>query len=357
MTPVNFRALLLAALLAGATAVRADETAIPSGPLRWPPRVKPGDTLAFIAPAGPVEQDQARRAKALFEKRGYKIKMRDDMFAVTGYLAGSDQRRSAEFMEAILDPEVDAILATRGGYGCMRMLDGVDWDQVRQHPKLVVGYSDITALHAALNRRAGIVALHGIGPASGFGGEKGPDEFSAKYFFRALEQPAAGASLGYAIDVPADFSPVISFGKGQARGRLTGGNLSMISAVEGTPYALDCRDAILLIEDVSEAPYRIDRMLRQLKLAGKLAQIRGAVLGQFTAPYERESPAEKESPDFQVDGVLRQYFQNAGIPVLANFPLGHALHNCTLPLGGEVEIDADAKTLRVIEPLTSADGR
>ena len=140
----------------------------------------------------------------------------------------------------------------------------------------------------------------------------------------------------------------VAIGKGKARGRLAGGNLSMISALEGTPFAIDTRDAILLVEDVREAPYRIDRMLCQLELAGKLDTLRGAVLGQFTRNYDREEDQMTEDPRFTVDGVLRQYFEDRGIPVLMNYPVGHHRMNASLPLGGMVEVDADDGVLRVL---------
>ncbi len=137
-------------------------------------------------------------------------------------------------------------------------------------------------------------------------------------------------------------------GKGKAQGRLAGGNLSMISALEGTPFAIDTRGAILLIEDVREAPYRIDRMLRQLHLSGKLQTLRGAVLGQFTRNYDREEDQMTENPRFTVDGVLKQYFEPLGIPVLMNFPVGHHRYNASLPLGAMVEVDADKGRLWVL---------
>jgi muramoyltetrapeptide carboxypeptidase len=310
-----------------------------------PPRLKPGDTIMFVSPSGPAEQEPTLRCKERLEARGYHVKFRDDVFAAWGYLAGSDERRAEEMMQAFLDPEVDAVFTTRGGYGVMRMLAGLDFAAIRQHPKLLIGYSDITALHAALQRRSGLVSWHGPGPASGLGGEDGPTDFTEKYFLRAVEGPAGD----YAIELSGGMPPVDAYGHGKARGRLVGGNLSMISAIEGTPYAIDCQDAILLVEDVNEAPYRIDRMLRQLKLAGKLAQIRGAVVGQFTKVYENERQDPDEAYEFTAGGVLRQYFADAGVPVLMNFPIGHTGDNCTLPLGGQVEIDADAGTLRVLE--------
>lgn len=335
----------------------------------WPKRLKPGDTVAIVAPAGPVDHKLLDLGVQRIKDHGYKVKMRDDIWDVEGYLAGTDERRGKELMEAFLDPEVDGIVTARGGYGVMRILDKLDYEQIRKHPKAVLGFSDITALHAALNRKAGIVSFHGPGPASGLGTVKGPTDFTVKYLLQALEDDTAAENAikvpdsaakdrlgvllgqfhkGYAINIPDTVAKVDAFGKGKARGRLTGGNLSLISAIEGTPYAIDAKDAILLIEDVNEAPYRIDRMLRQLKLAGKLDQIKGAVLGQFTTEYVREDKLTEDA-DYDTQGVLRQYFENAGIPVLVNFPVGHHKQNCTLPLGGQVEIDADKKELRVLE--------
>jgi muramoyltetrapeptide carboxypeptidase len=314
--------------------------------MAWPPRLKPGDTVMFVAPAGPPEREQVMRAKRRIEDRGYKVKMREDLFAVEGYLAGTDERRGEELMEAFLDPQVDGVLCVRGGYGVMRILDRLDFGKIRENPKVLLGFSDITALHAALSREARVVTFHGPGPASGLGAEKGPTDFTVKCLLQAVEESAASRD-GYAIEVPESVAKLESFGKGRARGRLVGGNLSLISALEGTPYAIDAENAVLLIEDVNEAPYRIDRMLRQLQLAGKLGQIKGAVLGQFTTEYVRE---DKLTDDvrFDTQGVLRQYFEDAGIPVLVNFPVGHHDQNCTLPLGAEVEVDADNRTLKIL---------
>ncbi len=314
--------------------------------LNWPALLKPGDTIMFVAPAGVVDRDQVMLAKKRLEERGYQVIIRDDMFSAEGYLAGSDKRRAEELMQAFRDPNVDAIFPVRGGYGVMRILEMLDYDVIRQNPKLVIGYSDITALHAAMNSHGGMVSYHSPVPMAGLGSEENLTPFSAKYFFRAIEENP-DSQKDYTIAIPSDVSQPVSLGTGTARGRLTGGNLSLVAALEGTPYAIDTQDAILLIEDVSEAPYRIDRMLRQLQLSGKLQSLRGAVLGQFTNTEEREKN-EIEDPRFSAEGVLRQYFEPLNIPVLMNFPIGHHEMNCTVPLGGEVEIDADQATLSII---------
>jgi muramoyltetrapeptide carboxypeptidase len=313
-----------------------------------PPRLKVGDTIMFVAPAGDLNREKMMRAKQRLEDLGYKVKMRKDLFAVDGYLAGSDARRAEELMQAFLDRDVDAIFPGTGGYGTMRIFDRLDFDKIRANPKIVIGFSDITGLHLALNRRAGLVTFHTPTPMWGLGGEDGMPQFSEEYFWKAIVADQAVKRDGYVVEIPPEAPQPVALGKGRARGRLAGGNLSMVCALEGTPYSIDTRDAILLIEDIREAPYRIDRMLRQLKLAGKLDTLRGAVLGQFTRNYDREEDQMTEDPRFTADGVLRQYFEPLGIPVLMNFPVGHHKMNASLPLGAMVEVDAEAGVLRVL---------
>lgn len=327
-------------------------------PMITPARLQSGDTIMFVAPAGELDRKKMMLAKERLEARGYHVIFREDLFAQDGYLAGTDQRRADELMQAFRDTQVKAIFPGTGGYGTMRMLELLDYEVIRANPKLLIGFSDITALHAAINRHAGLITYHSPNPMWGLGGVSKPEElgrnnltdFSAKYFFAAMEEKNGDQPrpLSYPIEIPDEGVPQpVAFGKGVARGRLTGGNLSLVAALEGTPYALDTSDAILLIEDTREAPYRVDRMLCQLKLAGKLKTLRGAVLGQFTKNYAREDH-DIDDPRFSVEGVLRQYFEPLGIPVLMNYPIGHHEMNTTLPLGGQVEIDADAAVLRVL---------
>ena len=313
-----------------------------------PDRLEPGDTIMFVAPAGDLNKERMLRARDRLESRGYQVVMRDDLFAADGYLAGSDERRAKELMQAFLDPDVDAIFPGTGGYGTMRIFDRLDFEKIRANPKILVGFSDITGLHLALNRQAGLITFHTPNPMWGLGSEEGMKPFTEEYFWKLLGADEEIEQNGYTIQVPRDAPQIVTLGKGKAQGRLAGGNLSMISAVEGTPFAIDTRDAILVIEDVREAPYRIDRMLRQLHLSGKLQTLRGAVLGQFTRNYDREEDQMTEDPRFTVDGVLRQYFEPLGIPVLMNFPIGHHPYNASLPLGAMVEIDAKAGTLRIL---------
>jgi muramoyltetrapeptide carboxypeptidase len=318
-------------------------------PMIWPEPLEPGDTVMFVAPAGDLDEESILEAKRRLEARGYRVEMRQDLFAKEGYLAGPDKRRAKELMQAFLDPTVDAIFSGGGGYGTMRILDRLDYDKIRANPKIFIGFSDITGLHLALNRQAGLVTFHSPTSFRRIDSEtEGMQPFTQEYLFRALVDDGEASNNGYTIDIPADAPQPVALGRGRARGRLAGGNLSLISALEGTPFAIDTHDAILLVEDTREAPYRIDRMLRQLQLAGKLDTLRGAVLGQFTRNYDREEDQMTEDPRFTVDGVLRQYFEPLGIPVLMNFPAGHSPYNATLPLGAQVEVDADQGTLRIL---------
>ena len=325
---------LLPAIVASACAACSSTPQRVTPPL-WPEPLQRGDTIMFVAPAGELDEARMNLARERLEARGYRVVQRPDLFAKEGYLAGNDRRRADELMQAFLDPEVDAIFPGTGGYGTMRMLDLLDYEVIRKNPKTVIGFSDVTALHAALNRRTGLVTFHSPNPMYGLGSEDDATPFTSEWFFHALECPRGA----YTIDVPdhdgRDTIPQpVALARGKARGRLVGGNLSLISALEGTPYAIDTRDAILLIEDTREAPYRVDR----------------AVLGQFTRNYDREDETRGGDPRFSVDGVLRQYFEDLGVPVLMNYPVGHHAMNATLPLGGEVEIDADAGTLTVVAP-------
>jgi muramoyltetrapeptide carboxypeptidase len=299
----------------------------------------------FVAPAGDLDKDRMLLAKRRLEARGYHVKMRDDLFAREGYLAGSDDRRAEELMQAFLDPEVQAIFPGTGGYGTMRILDRLDYEAIRAHPKILIGFSDITALHLALNRKSYLATYHTPSPMWGLGSQEGLTPFSRQYFYRAITAAAHGT---YRVETPVGVPQPIALGKGRARGRLIGGNLSLISALEGTAYAIDTRAAILLLEDTREAPYRVDRMLRQLLLAGKLKTLRGAVLGQFTRTDSREDQLT-EDKQYSVEGILRQYFVPLGIPVLMNFPVGHHPMNASLPIGGQVEIDADQAALSILE--------
>ena len=260
----------------------------------------------------------------------------------SGYLAGTDEERAAELNRMIRDPAVRAIFPARGGFGLTRILDRIDYAAIRKDPKIITGYSDLTALHLAVAREARVITFHSPMPESSLWKSDKPEyAFAADSFRRAIfaNRYKKGES-GYTIAVPADAKPVKLVG-GTARGRLLGGNLSLIAATIGTPYALQPHGAILFIEDVHEAPYRVDRMLSQLRLAGVLDDVAGVVAGSFSS----NDPSDAK----ELDRVLKDYLGRLKVPVIMRFPVGHTPLNATLPHGGLAELDADSGHLRLLE--------
>ncbi len=307
-----------------------------------PPALKAGDTIAFVAPAAPGERAPLRAYAKRLEDAGYKVLIPKDIERKLGYLAGTDEQRAAELNAMIRDPSVKAIFPCRGGYGLTRILDRIDYAALRKNPKIITGYSDLTALHLAVARKAKVVTFHAPMPMhSLWQADKERYAFAARSFERAVfaSQYKKGQK-GYVIAVPDDVKPVKLIA-GKAQGRLLGGNLSLICATLGTPYAIEPKGAILFVEDVNEAPYRVDRLLSQLRLAGILDSVAGVVVGSFSAKNAAEAQ--------DIQRVLRDYLESMKVPVLMNFPVGHISQNATLPHGALVEVDADQATLRVLE--------
>jgi muramoyltetrapeptide carboxypeptidase len=337
-------------------------------PPLYPKALARGDTIAFIAPAKYLDKGRVSLAKRRLEEMGFRVRTPATLFRRKGFLAGSDEERAAELMAAFSDPQIDAIFPGTGGYGTTRIVDKLDYEVIRRNPKVFVGFSDITALHIAINQRAGLVTFHSPNPEFGLGGETNLSPFAARWFWRALLARNYGDALGdqlspgYAIEIkPGDsgksdaaslFEGVprpITLHDGKGRGRLIGGNLSVVHALMGTPYEIQTDGKILFLEDVGEAPYRVDRMLNTLRLAGKFDHVAGVILGAFTA--------RDEEPDWDddatIDDVLGDYFKDVGVPVLGHFPIGHVRYNATLPVGALAELDATRQTLQVLEnPVT-----
>ncbi|HVK07790.1 MAG TPA: LD-carboxypeptidase [Gemmataceae bacterium] len=305
-----------------------------------PPALKPGDTIAFVAPAGPANPDRVRAAKERFESMGFRVRVPATLTARKDrYLAGSDDDRAAELNAAIKDKTVQAVFAVRGGYGLTRILDRIDYRALRDHPKIITGFSDLTALHLAIARECRLVTFHAPMPQASLHRDDGGHGYSADVFWRTVradKYPNGGA--GFTIPLPADRPKPKGLVPGKARGRLVGGNLSLLAATVGTPYQVEADGNILFIEDTGEAAYRVDRMLSQLRLAGLLGKFAGVVVGTFDGTDERE-----------LEAVLRDYFGKSKVPVMTGFPVGHTAYNATLPHGGLAEMDADAGTVRLLE--------
>jgi len=310
-----------------------------------PRALRKGDTIALVAPASPVKRERIELAISRFEALGFRVKLYGDLYRKHGYLAGDDTTRAEELMAPFADPEVTAVFPARGGTGVTRLLDLLDYDTIRENPKIVAGFSDITALHLALQSQAGLVTFHSPHPSDGIGAADGLNDLSARTYWRALLEDEYRDESGYEVPLTdQERDSIVTLFRGTARGRIVGGNLALIAAVMGTPYEIATAGNILLLEDINEQPYRIDRFLSQLKLAGKLDEAAGVLLGQFTKCDPPQGDAS-----LTLDEIFAGYLGPLGIPVLQNFPIGHSRDNATLPLNVEVELDADNCRVKILE--------
>jgi muramoyltetrapeptide carboxypeptidase len=302
---------------------------------RRPPLLSEGARVALVAPAGPlrneVDLDQARENVRSF---GWEPIVGSHALGRTGYFAGDDAQRAADLNRALVADDIDAVWCLRGGYGTMRILDAIDYDAVARNPKPVIGYSDITALHCALAARCDIVSYHGPTARSAL------SSFSRDSFACAVVH--GGDSCGAAPDARV-------LRGGTAQGVLAGGNLALLSALVGTPFAPRFANAILVLEDVDEAVYRVDRMLRQLLLAGLLDDVRAIVFGACTNCPESSGDGAR-----RLDDVIFEVAERLDVPALAGVPVGHIEHQWTLPLGASATLDTDRLSLSVLPNLTIA---
>lgn len=307
--------------------------------LNRPERLRPGATIALVAPASPVRDEQKlHHGICYLESLGYRIVVGSSVHQADGYLAGSDVLRATELSTFFADPAIDAIFCVRGGYGTMRILDLLDWDVIRRNPKIFVGFSDITALQWALYTRAGLPTLSGLMVAVDF---VDPEPTSEALFWSLLCEPTAKRVLwqGTARDC---LQP------GIARGPLLPGTLSLITSLCGTQYFPDLSGCILALEDIGEESYRIDRMLCQLTLATQLSRCSGLAFGVFSDDTTRQSP----TPRRPLEQIIAEYVARAGNPpTLMHLPYGHIRGKISLPVGIEVTVDADRSRLVLAESL------
>ena len=297
-------------------------------PMQFPPLLKTGAHVALVSPAGPYSDDgEVDRAKANVKKFGWEPVVMTNARARDGYLAGSDDQRARDLNSAIADDTIQAIWCLRGGYGAMRILDALDYEGMKKSPKAVIGYSDVTALHAAFGKMSNLVTFHG--PTA-----------------RQPIPPFAFASLQNALakgnDPCGQMAKAVTLRGGRAKGRLVGGNLALLTALAGTQYAPDYTGAILVIEDVNEAHYRLDRMLITLHLTGALAGLAGIIFGRFT-----DIPKKFGDEQWSLARVLEDTAARAGVPCVKDAPFGHIDDQWTIPLGAMAELNADARTLCV----------
>ena len=295
--------------------------------LRVPPPLPAGARVAMISPSGPLQgPHELERAVATAESLGWQVQVGQHALRRTGYFAGDDAQRGDDLLAALHDDRIDGIWCLRGGYGAARLLPRLSVELLQRFPKALLGYSDITALHAAW-QHAGLVSYHG--PTA-----RAPlSDFSRDSLVRALQ--AGTDSCGTAPD-----ARVVRGGR--VTGRLVGGNLALVSSLCGTPWAVNCRDAIVVLEDVGEATYRLDRMLTQLRLAGAFDGCVGVAFGHCT-----DCPDTTEDGTRTVEAIVTELADALQVPTLHGIPVGHIADQWTVPFGAMATLDADARTLSV----------
>ncbi len=304
------------------------------------PALKRGDTIGLVMPAGPVQNEtHFLSGIRLLKDMGFKVKFaRDPLAAGSDYLAGCDADRADELHILWADPEVNGLMAVRGGYGCMRILEHLDLDLIRHSPKLFVGFSDITVLLNYITSQTGLVTMHGPVLTT----LSRCDSRTIDSFYNTVT-----GRMEHTIK-PGNLE--ILAGRGKAQGILMGGNLTTLTHLLATPFEPPLDGSILFLEDVGEAPYRIDRILTQIKLAGRFDTINGLILGSFTADLSDDSGEIKtDEPVWQ---RILDLFGESGIPIWGNFPIGHGPENRTLPVGLPVELDSSAGILHLTGPST-----
>ncbi len=300
-----------------------------------PPRLAAGARVALLAPSGPLpEGEGTAEAVANCRQLGLEAVVMPHAGNRWGYLAGSDDERFSDLNDALTDPAIDAVWCLRGGSGLNRIVHRLDFDRFARQPKVVLGYSDITVLLHALRTKTGVVTFHGPIARTPL------TPFSQSALKQVVFRPVAAGPL--ATDPG---KPVVTITPGQAQGRLLGGNLTLLQALIGTEYCPDFDGAILFLEDVNEAVYRIDRTLAHLRLTGALRRLAGVAIGRIT-----DVPRYPGDEAFGLEGIWQEYFGGLGVPVASGFPIGHIDSQWTLPLGVMAELDATNGRVSLLGP-------
>jgi muramoyltetrapeptide carboxypeptidase len=308
-----------------------------------PTVLRKGDTIGVISPSSPsFKRSEVLRGKETLQHWGYRVELSKNLNISKGFTAGSDKQRAADFNDMFARKDINAVFVTQGGYGSARMLRYIDFDLVRNNPKIFIGFSDITSLHAAIHKYTGLVTFHGPG-MSRYNPED-LSEYTQKSLFKALTSPEP---IG-AITLADEKKWVETIYPGQCEGPLIGGNLTLLCATLGTPYEIDTKGKILFIEEVESEPWIIDHMLTHLNNAGKLEQAAGIVIGECV-----ECAPNTHNPGYYVDksleDVLYDIIEPLRIPSIFGLPIGHSKDLATLPIGVQARLDAAGKNFAVIE--------
>jgi muramoyltetrapeptide carboxypeptidase len=337
----------------GKTPPRDTFLALPtSEPPFLPPKLQAGSRIGIVSPAGGVTNKELRNGLEAFKTLKLHVTKGKSIHRGYGYLAASDEERAREFMEFVQRPDIDAIWCSRGGYGIMRILELLDFEVIRNNPKPIIGYSDITALVNAVYKKSGLVAFHGAVASSSF------DDYTMEHLRHSL----FGKTLNTAItpsskNTSGEFknTAFTTLHGGTATGRLVGGNLSIVTALLGTPFQIPLAGNILFLEEIKEEPYRIDRMITQLLLTGELQQCAGIAIGRFTK-CKGQDPRTRPS----LEDMLRERMDELkeyNIPIIYGLPIGHIISKMMIPVGVLAELNADKGTLTYQEPTVSDDVR
>jgi muramoyltetrapeptide carboxypeptidase len=298
-------------------------------PIR-PPRLKPGDTIGIVAPAGPFDVTIFDQGIHTLRAMGFQVHIPDDLYESDGYLAGSDQHRGDVIHRLFADTDINAIVCAKGGFGSIRLLPLLDFRVIEKNPKIFMGHSDISSLLSAIYGKCGLVTFHG------------PLITTLSAAPEATRQAVIAAlTCEHALDIKTEKG--ITIHSGSNTGQVCGGNLTTLCHLLGTPFEPSFSEGILFLEDRGEVPYRLDRMLSQMKLAGCFEGLAGLILGDFIDC----GPAE------DILKIFSDLFQDSAIPILAGFESGHGKQNITLPLGVEATLDADSHRLSYLEPATT----
>ena len=308
-----------------------------------PKKLKIGDTIGLVSPGGFISEQQLEESKINISSLGFSVVAAKNILKRFGYFAGTDKERADDLHEMFRNKKIDGIVCVRGGYGCARVLDFLDFNLIRHNPKMLIGYSDITALLYGIFSQTGLTGFHGPVATSTF------NEFSVNNFKNVLMNPQRQISLHSAVEDAAksEYKP-FAIRSGKAKGKLVGGNLSIVASLIGTKYDVDTKGKIIFLEEVGEEPYRVDRMLTQMIQAGKFKHASGVALGIFTK-CESKPDESGIANSFSISEVLRERLFQLGIPVLYGLSFGHVVNKFTLPFGINVELDVDNQMLTLLE--------
>ncbi|SCY79957.1 S66 peptidase family protein [Alkaliphilus peptidifermentans] len=305
-----------------------------------PRALKKGDTIAVVAPSSPATPEKVKNAKVQLEALGFNVIMGKSCYEKHGYLSGIDQIRADDINNMFMNKEVDGIICLRGGYGAAKTLEKLDLDMIKANPKVFVGYSDITALHLAMNQICQLITFHGPMAASDIAG--GLDDYSKEHIIKAIMEPTPMGILKNPEEIKTQ-----CLVKGKATGEIVGGNLALVTSTMGTPFEINTKGKLLFLEEIGEEPYRVDRMLTQLALAGKLDDAEGIILGDWN-----NCNPSKHNESLSLMEVFEEIIVPYQKPTVYDLKAGHCTPKLTIPFGVKATLNADEGILIMEEAAT-----